>query len=271
MDRGSLFVISGKKPNAEIRLFCFPHAGGGPASFFAWNALLGPRIECVSVQYPGRAQRWREPGLTSMSELVHEITENWVDNSAKPFAFYGHSFGGLVAFEVVRRLRQKQMPGPEWLFLGASRAPHLEHWQTPIHTLPDEEFITALQDRYEGIPSAIRADRETLNLFLSSMRTDLKAYENYSMKEDAALAIPIAAFAGAEDHSVSPARMQGWEMQTEVGFQMKVLSAGHFFTNGCLEIVTDCIRDCLLERIDFQRMREQGIECSDSEERTGCR
>lgn len=271
MNGARLYIISGKKPNADIRLFCFPHAGGGPASFFAWSALLGPRIECVSLQYPGRAQRWREPGLTSISDLVQEITENWEKAPTKSFAFYGHSFGGLVAFEVARRLRQKRMPGPEWLFVGSTRAPQLDHWQSPIHTLPDEEFVAALQDRYGGIPAAIRADRETLDLFLGSMRTDLKAYENYIMKEDAALAIPITAFAGAEDHAVSPVRMQGWEAQTEAGFQMKVLPAGHFFTKDCLEIVTGCIRDCMVERIDFQRMREQEIKCSDSEERMGCR
>lgn len=271
MDRASLFIISGKKPNAEIRLFCFPHAGGGPTAFFSWNALLGLRIECAAVQYPGRAQRWKEAGLTSMSELVHEIAENWAESSAIPFAFYGHSFGGLVAFEVARRLRNKQMRGPEWLFVGATRAPQLEHWQTPIHTLPDEEFVSALQERYGGIPAAIRADRETLNLFLGSMRTDLKAYENYRMNEDAPLAIPITAFAGSEDHSVSPERMQGWEMQTEVAFQMKILPTGHFFTADCLEAVTDCIRGSLLERIDFQAMRERDAVCAEKEERTECR
>jgi surfactin synthase thioesterase subunit len=271
MNPGSLFIIAGKKPKAEIRLFCFPHAGGGPASFFSWNALLGPRIECVSLQYPGRAQRWREAGLTSMGDLVREIAENLEEAAAGRFAFYGHSFGGLVAFEVTRRLRQDGMPGPDWLFVGATRAPQLDHWQSPIHSLPDEEFVTVLQDRYGGIPAAIRADRETLNLFLGSMRTDLKAYENYRMKEGAALAIPVTAFAGAEDHSVSPARMVGWETQTEAGFQMKVLPAGHFFTNGNLETVTNCIRDSLLERFDFQKMSGQEILCSDGEERGGCR
>jgi surfactin synthase thioesterase subunit len=268
---GSLFVTTRKKPTAPIRLFCFPHAGGGPTSFFSWNALLGPWIECVSVQYPGHAQRWREPVLASVEDLVEEIFNSWEENPERAFAFYGHSFGGLVAFEVARRLRGATLRDPEWLFVGASRAPQLGLLLSPIHALPDEELVEAVQARYGGIPALIRADREALALFLGAMRADLKAYENYCMKEDAALAVPITAFAGAEDHSVPPTRMQGWEMQTEAAFELNVMPGGHFFTESGVNAVTDCVQNRLLQCIDQRNKTEHEILHSCGKERTGCR
>lgn len=266
MSGSPLFVNARKQPMAQILLLCFPHAGGGPASFFPWNALLGPEIECVSVQYPGRGQRWREPALSSMEDLVEEIFNGWEQIPQKTIAFYGHSFGGLVAFEVARRLRRAKLKGPKWLFVGASRAPQLEHWQTPIHSLQDGEFVEAVQARYGGIPAAIRADLDALRLFLGSMRNDLRAYENYCMKEECPLTIPITAFAGSQDRSVPPARVQGWETQTEAGFQMKVLPTGHFFTEGNLKAATECVRDCCLQLIDFPT-RESREACIPAKKR----
>jgi len=267
MNGRSLFVTARQKPEAQMRLFCFPHAGGGPASFFSWNELLGPQIECVCVQYPGRSQRWREPARACMADLVEEIFSGWGEIPENAFAFYGHSFGGLVAFEVARRLRRGAMPGPEWLFVGASRAPQLDLVQPPIHELPDEEFVEAVQARYGGIPAAIRADREALDLFLGPMRADLTAYERYSMEEEAALAIPITAFAGAQDRSVPPRCMQGWAMQTEAAFELKALHGGHFFTQDTLTAVTDGIRERLLQHGDRRDTTELNRSCTRAEKK----
>jgi medium-chain acyl-[acyl-carrier-protein] hydrolase len=246
MSGSSLFVTAQQKPGAQVRLFCFPHAGGGPPSFFAWNGLLGPQIECVCVQYPGRAQRWREPARSSLADLVEEIASRWEEVPPKAFAFYGHSFGGLVAFETARRLGSAAVPGPEWLFVGASRAPQLDLCFPPIHELPDEQFVDAVNARYGGIPEQIRADPEALDLFLRPMKVDLQAYELYRMEEEAVLTVPITAFAGAEDRSVPPHRMQGWGMRTQARFELKVLPGGHFFTQDNLKAVTDRVREQLL-------------------------
>jgi surfactin synthase thioesterase subunit len=183
-----------------------------------------------------------------MAELVEEIYRGWGELSEKAFAFYGHSFGGLVAFEVARRLRRAGVKGPEWLFVGASRAPQLELLHPPIHELADEAFLDAMQTRYGGIPAAIRAEREMMDLLLVPMRADLTAYECYRMKEEAALPIPITAFAGAEDRSVPLECMQGWSLQTASGFELKVLAGGHFLTQSSQAAVADGIRERLLQR-----------------------
>ena len=88
MNSSADFLVVQPRRYAAVRLFCFPHAGGGPSAFFSWLPLLGPEIECVSVQYPGRGQRVKEQPVTRIAELVRVISTGISSFADKPFAFY---------------------------------------------------------------------------------------------------------------------------------------------------------------------------------------
>lgn len=253
MDPRSIFSVAQPKPDAALRLLCLPHAGGGPTAFFPWIARLQPEIECVSVQYPGRGQRFREEPLTSISDLVGGIAARIAEIADKPFALYGHSFGGLVAFELAKSLRRLGSPLPEHLFMGASRPPHLGPLLPAIHTLAEDEFVEALQARYGGIPAAIYADREVLNLFIAPMRADFTAYELYRLLPEAPIGVPITAFAATEDHTATPSTMQEWGRHTAARFDLKILPGSHFFPPDTVALVVQTIRDRLLGRSPVPR------------------
>ncbi|MGA9717193.1 MAG: alpha/beta fold hydrolase [Acidobacteriaceae bacterium] len=248
MDPRSVFSVAQRKPDAALRLLCFPHAGGGPTAFFPWIALLAPEIECVSIQYPGRGQRFREGSLTGISYLVGEIAAHVAEIVDRPFALYGHSLGGLVAFELARLLRRLGSPAPEHLFVGASRPPHLGPVLPTIHELPDSEFVDVLQTRYGGIPTAIYQDRELLNLFMVPMRADFTAYELYRLLPEAPIGVPITAFAATEDQAATPSTMQEWARHTAAQFDLKILPGGHFFPPDSVARVVQTIRGRLLGR-----------------------
>lgn len=254
MDPRSVFSVAQRKPAAALRLLCLPHAGGGPTAFFPWIALLAPEIECVSVQYPGRGHRFREQPPTSISDLVREIAARMAEIEDKPFALYGHSLGGLVAFELARSLRRMGARDPEHLFIGASRPPHLGPLLPAIHTLPDDEFVEALQARYGGIPAAIYEDREVLNLFIAPMRADFTAYERYRLLPEAPLGIPITAFAATEDHAATPSSMREWARHTAAEFELEILPGGHFFPSSSIKLVVETIRNRLLRRRPVPQM-----------------
>jgi surfactin synthase thioesterase subunit len=227
--QSSNFVVFRPRPAAAFRLFCFPHAGGAPVTFFPWVAQLGEEIECVCLQYPGRAHRLREPASTSVERLVDGILQEIADLSDKPFAFYGHSLGGIVAFELTRRLRDFGRPGPSYLYIGAARPPQLASSRSPIHMLSDGEFIAAVNSRYGGIPAAIASDSGAMEMFLPGLRGDFTAYETYQFQPSDPLAIPITIFGGDQDTAVPPDCLQGWEQHTDAAFDIKLLPGGHFF------------------------------------------
>jgi len=245
MNPGSAFLSARPDPASQMRLFCFPHAGGGPNFFFQWTQPLGPQIECVRVQYPGRAQRHKEKPCATVVSLAEEIGSQWHRLSSKPFAFYGHSFGALVAFELARHLRRQGYPGPEWLFVGCSRAPHLELPFGLIHTLPEDDFIQAIQSRYGEIPADLIRDRELRAIFIPPLLADFTAYELYKVAPEQPLSIPITAFAGREDKAATPASVQEWSGHTEREFEMIVLPGGHFPANSSQDLLIRAIRNRL--------------------------
>lgn len=222
-------VISQPQPAARLRLFCFPYAGGGAIIYRQWPASLPTDVEVCAVQPPGRETRFRETALTSVSSLVSEVVAALPLFLDRPFAFYGHSLGALVAFETAHELRQRGLPVPEHLFLASRRAPQLPDPRPPIHALPQADFVQQVQQRYGGIPEAIRSDAELMALFLPLLRADFTALETYRCDGVAQLDCPITVFGGSNDITLSPADLAGWQRYTQGSFAMKMFPGDHFF------------------------------------------
>src|SRR5436309_3111491 len=146
------FVCPQSNPEAETRLFLFPYAGGGPAAFGKWSAELSNHVEAQIAHYPGRGSRHNESPIKQIVTLVARLSQAIQPLLDKPFAFFGHSLGGLVAFELTRHLRRNNFPLPETLFVSACSAPQLPDLYPPIHGLPDAEFLKSL-GQLNGIPS----------------------------------------------------------------------------------------------------------------------
>lgn len=131
------------KPNplAQMRLFCFPYAGGSAMIYRNWPDQLIGDVEVCSVNLPGRAKRLREQPFTKLSPLVRELVPAIRPFLDKPFAFFGHSMGALISFELARQLRHENAPAPAQLFLSGRNAPHLADSDSPTFDLPDKEFV----------------------------------------------------------------------------------------------------------------------------------
>jgi medium-chain acyl-[acyl-carrier-protein] hydrolase len=88
------------KPNlqADLRLFCFPYAGGSSLTFRTWASSLPKNIEICPVELPGRGTQMKSPPFTRMEALVTAIAPILLPYLDKPFAFFGHSMGGLLSF-----------------------------------------------------------------------------------------------------------------------------------------------------------------------------
>ena len=158
-----------------------------------------------------------------------------------PYALYGHSMGAWLAFEVVRALRRRRLPLPEHLFVGARRAPHLPSTLPPLSGLDRDAFVAGVQARYQAIPEALLAQPAILDMFLPTLKADFTALDGYDFVEEPPLEVPITAFRGARDATVSPADLRAWEEHTAVGFQQHTLPGGHFFLDEDRDLLTSLL------------------------------
>jgi medium-chain acyl-[acyl-carrier-protein] hydrolase len=176
--------------------------------------------------------------VTLLAEKFSQAIQPLFD---KPFAFFGHSLGGLVAFELARQLQQEKSPQPEILFVSASGAPHLTGSRPPIHGVSDSEFMTSLSE-WNGIPSEITNQPEVMKLVLPLLRADVEAVESYTYHSNGSpLHIPMVAFAGTDDLRISREEVEGWALHTDTGFQSQYFPGDHFFINTCGEAVVASI------------------------------
>ncbi len=235
------FVCPRPIPKADLRLFLFPYAGGAPTAFNKWPAEFPDNIETSIVHYPGRGSRFNETPIKELAVLIEEINYAILSLLDKPFIFFGHSMGGMVAFELARKLRQQELSQPQLLFVSGCGAPQLPNPNLPIHSLSDSEFIKSLQE-LNGIPAEAVNNPELMQLLLPALRADFEAIETYKyISSESRLACPIIAFGGTSDPHVHRERLEGWVEQTSASVKTKYFPGGHFFINTARQSVTDSI------------------------------
>ena len=241
--RDPWFSIPVPKPAARLRLFCFPYAGGGASAYFAWSrALRDHPIEVLAVQPPGRENRLRETPCTDLGRLVAALAAAIAPLTDRPFGFFGHSMGALVAFELARALRAGGGAQPSHLFVSGARAPQLPSEEEPLREIAgDDEFVTAVAERYGGIPPLVLENAELRSVIVPALRADLVVTETYAYRDAPPLACPVAAYGGDADAMVKEDRLAQWREQTTGEVSCRLFDGDHFFLNAA--------RDALLHDI----------------------
>lgn len=211
----------------SMRLFCFPSAGAGASQFSKWYERVPAGVEVWSIQLPGREHLFQAPKPNDVEALAGTIRRDITPLLNIPFYFYGHSYGSVVSFELVKQLEQARQNLPNALLVGARRAPHI-CYEELISGYSDVELVKAL-DQFGGLPEVLKADAEMLAFYLETIRYDLKLNEKYVVAADKRVPIPIKAFYGVEDDYVKDHQVLAWKNNTANEFSAHAVQGGHFF------------------------------------------
>jgi len=217
-----------RNPKASLRLFCFPYAGGSAMVYRSWAEKLPDNVELVAIQLPGRGSRRKEQPLSKLSELVELLGLALAGSLNKRFAFFGHSMGALVAFELARLLRREGRALPIHMFISGRSAPQLNRCHAPLYNLPASELLKEITE-LDGTPRELLEHPELMELMLPLLRADFSICDTYEYTDAEPLACPISAFGGFQDTGVPRENLEAWREQTSSSFTLRMLTGNHFF------------------------------------------
>ncbi len=235
-------------PRARLRLFCFPFSGGGASAFRPWSSELPPEIQVSPVQPPGRENRLGEPPYRRIGPLIDALGPAILPYRDVPFAFFGHSLGALVAYELARFLGRVGGPGPVRLLVSACRGPGVPHREPPIYNLPEREFIDQIRI-FGGTPDEVLANEELMSVMIPLLRSDYEIYDTYEHQPGDLLSCPISAFGGLEDKDVNRADLEAWQAVTTGACRVRMLPGGHFFIKDSRATLLEAVAMDLAEHV----------------------
>jgi acyl transferase domain-containing protein/surfactin synthase thioesterase subunit len=241
-------IIHRSNPGAGVRLFGFPFAGGGAATFRLWADQLDPGIELVAVEPPGRQTRIDEAPIREIESLLKQLIPELLAFLDKPFAVYGHCLGALTLFETVRRLITEHGLAPEHIFVSGARPPdELQRHQDfeadlidrllklpgynlfePIHRQPDDVFSEAIRRFNVFATESLVQDPELRRLILPAIRAEFEMASNYRYEPEPPWDVPITCLTGVHDAYVSAENARSWGRFTKKRFQLFTLDSEHF-------------------------------------------
>ncbi|MET0625052.1 MAG: alpha/beta fold hydrolase [Pyrinomonadaceae bacterium] len=238
-------VPVGPNPQAALRLFCFPYAGGTAQVYHAWGRHLPPTVETYAVQLPGRVRRSGEPFVKNLPAMVEAALAALLPYFDRPFAFFGHSMGAMLSFELARRLRRERERGPAQLFLSGQRAPQLPGNARVTYDLPEPLLIEELR-RLNGTPAEVLEHSELMGLLIPLLRADFELVQTYVYEPGPPLDCPIVAYGGLEDEEVPPDDLAAWREQTTATFSIQMFPGDHFFLHSSQSLLLGRLSEDLL-------------------------
>jgi surfactin synthase thioesterase subunit/phosphopantetheinyl transferase len=185
-------------------------------------------VQVVAIQLPGREERAAEPPFARLQPLVGAILAALRPHLIPPYAFFGHSMGALVAFEVARQLPLLGCPPPVRLIVSGRHAPTRPGPVLPNAALSDNELRDWLLG-YRGTPDAVLANSEFLQFLLPTLRADIAVCAKYRYMPGEPLACPLTALAGEDDPDLDSDDLLAWREQTNSTFSAHRLSGDHFY------------------------------------------
>lgn len=234
-----------KSSSSLVRLLCIPYAGAGASLFHSWQAELGSEIDVVPVLLPGRETRLQDRLVTSVDEMVAGIVGELHLVWDRPFAIFGHSMGGLIAYRTAQLLQNRSMPMPQQVFLSACEPHRARRDGPPDHELSDEDFVRVV-GQMDGTPPELLANDELVSLVLPRLRADFAVVDSFRLANGSRIGIPITAMAGSEDERVTWDSVRQWSQHTAAGFTAHLLRGNHYFIADARDRLLRIIRDQLL-------------------------
>ena len=247
-------IFASERKGRALDLYAFHHAGGSRHSFAAWQNRFPDAVALHRVQLPGRTAETSDRLPKWAGGLIPDLARRFVRERAgsrRPYVFYGHSLGALIAFELARFLRLLGEEMPVGLVVASRRAPQCPLTHGELFSLPDEELVAALH-RLGGVPAHMRGKDDWLRQMLPVIRADLMLSDIYRYAGQPPFACPILAVKGFDDPILSRDELAAWSTHTTREFVCAELSGAHFFDAAGTAQLQESLVETLARWVEFE-------------------
>lgn len=225
----------------KIQLFSIPYAGGGRYSLAGLVPFLPAQFEYVALELPGRGQRVTEDLLTDLPLMVADLLRQLeARRSGAPFMLYGHSMGGLLGHELVRRLAQQGAELPQHLLVSGCAAPSRERYLKKRHQLSDG-LLTQELVKLGGLPPEVLASEELMDFWLPIIRADMQALELHTYQPAPPYPVPLTVVVGTAE-GLDEADLAEWDRESCAPTRKLRLPGNHFFINQQFHVLAGLLR-----------------------------
>jgi medium-chain acyl-[acyl-carrier-protein] hydrolase len=228
-DLSAWLVNNHPRPFASMRLYCFPYAGGRASTYSTWGKRLPPFVDVFALELPGHGRRDNEPFITDWKVLVEAVTDVIESHQdPRPFAFFGHCMGAFLAFEIARRLRQRQRPIPALLAVSSTTAPQTGLMAQRGYQLFAEkksspfQFLTPMSDK-------TLSDAELMSAVLPPFFAGALLLFKYHYRPEPPLDLHLTICGGDNDPLVPVDALSAWKEQTTREPRLHVHPGNHFY------------------------------------------
>lgn len=225
----------------ERKLFIFPHTGGSADFYVPFAKAFTRGTRCVAVQYPGKRAGKDLSQYTSIPDLADRLCAMLKPDEEQPVpvAFFGHSMGGLLAFEVALRFEQAGNPIAA-LFPSAIAAPGL--WPRRAELAGSDQQLLSLISEVTGANPEFLNDDQFAATLLPTLR-GLKAVASYDPAPAAVVSCPIHALVAEGDELATDEVVMPWAARTTGGFDLTTFPGGHFYINTNLPRLSEWVEE----------------------------
>ncbi|WEA01648.1 thioesterase II family protein [Mucilaginibacter sp. SJ] len=234
---------------STIKLFCFPYAGGSATIYSKWASFLSMNkgIELIPVELSGRGKRIEEPLYKNLQDAVEDLLMKIEPEiTDTPYAFFGHSLGGLLAYELALKIKHLGVRQPLHIFFSGRAAPDVKSETKKKYHLMDEEEFKNEVIALGGTSKEFFNHPELLALFMPMLRNDFKLAEtDFHERETDPFDYDITILSGKDDHKVSAVQIDAWKGHTNTHCDIHYFEGGHFFLHDQVAGITKLILDTM--------------------------
>lgn len=212
-----------KAKQKKYQLFVIPPFGFGEMAYRNWSELLSDEIELIYLGYQFKGS-W-EDMIKEMAEKVKSVLD-------KPFIIYGHSLGGLVAYELVVYLENQMKFYPLSVMISSASPPvqfSRAKYSFPFNQI-DEKTSSENQDLFIKAHFLPPHQMHLKMLSPEDVYADELAILHYSNSSPTSLNTPIVSIQANHDVLIpDPSLVSEWQKYTTSLYSYLEIEGSHMF------------------------------------------